>query len=101
MLDNAVKYADAGTVVDLTLGRDGTNAVIEVANRGPAIAASDLPYVFSRFHRGRNQATIRTEGSGLGLSIAKWIVDPHQGSITLTSEAGLTVVTIRLRLRSG
>jgi len=100
VLDNAVKYADAGTRIDLTLGRDGRDAVIEVANLGPTIAAGDLPYIFSRFHRGRNQATIGTEGSGLGLSIAKWILDTHRGSIALTSASGRTVVTMRLPLHS-
>ena len=100
VLDNAVKYADAGTRIDLTLGRDGRDAVIEVANLGPTIAAGDLPYIFSRFHRGRNQATIGTEGSGLGLSIAKWILDTHRGSIALTSASGRTVVTMRVPLHS-
>lgn len=100
VLDNAVKYADADTRVDLALVRDGTEAVFEVASRGPTIPASDLPFIFSRFHRSRSEATVRAEGSGLGLSIAKWIVETHKGSIALASGAGRTVVTIRLPLRT-
>lgn len=100
VLDNAVKYADADTRVDLALVRDGTEAVFEVTNRGPTIPASDLPFIFSRFHRSRSEATVRAEGSGLGLSIAKWILETHKGSIALASDAGRTVVTIRLPLRT-
>lgn len=97
VLDNAVKYADAGTVIDLRLTRDGDAAVFTLANDGPAIPASDVPFVFSRFYRGRN--TLPVEGSGLGLSIAKWIVETHNGTISLTSGTGRTEVTIRLPLQ--
>ena len=64
---------------------------------GEAIPAEDLPYVFERFYRGRQVNA--TGGSGLGLSIAKWIVEKHGGTIALDSRAGgLTELEIRLQL---
>jgi signal transduction histidine kinase len=61
------------------------------------VPAEDRPYVFDRFYRGRHAN--RAGGSGLGLSIAKWIVEKHGGSIALSSEPeGITELVIRLPL---
>ncbi|TGN67433.1 HAMP domain-containing protein [Paracoccus liaowanqingii] len=99
VIDNAVKYADPGTVIDLRLVREGPVAVFTLANDGPTIPPADLPFIFSRFHRGRNVLPGEVEGSGLGLSIAKWIVETHKGAIALTSTGGRTLVSIRLPLK--
>jgi signal transduction histidine kinase len=70
--------------------------VARVRNRGPAIPPEDLAYVFDRFYRGLHGRA--TSGSGLGLSIAKWIVEKHGGSIRLASSPhGFTELEIRLR----
>jgi two-component system OmpR family sensor kinase len=98
VLDNAVKYSDPGERIDLTLACAGGEAAVTVRNVGPAIPKADLPYVFSRFYRGRQRANRPTAGSGLGLSIAKWIVDTHRGRIALSSSEGETLVTINLPL---
>jgi two-component system, OmpR family, sensor kinase len=101
VLDNAVKYADEGTAVEAALRPEGAEAVVIVTNRGAAIPAADLPFIFNRFYRGRGGAAERSDGSGLGLSIAKWILDTHGGSIALASGEGRTTATIRLPLRQG
>ena len=100
VLDNAVKYSDPGAPIDLTLACHGPEAVVKVMNTGAGIPESDLPYIFNRFYRGRQAANGETRGSGLGLPIAKWIIDTHGGRIALSSAEGRTVVTIHLTLMS-
>ncbi len=95
VLDNAIKYSDPGESAQLLLACDGAEATVRVRSYGPAIPPSDLPFVFNRFYRGRQVGVRNAEGSGLGLSIAKWIVDTHGGGISLTSAARETVVTFR------
>lgn len=98
VLDNAVKYSDPGARIDVALACDRPEAVVSVRNVGPEIPAGDLPFVFNRFYRGHQAVTGAAGGSGLGLPIAKWIVDTHGGRVTLTSAARETVVTIHLPL---
>jgi two-component system, OmpR family, sensor kinase len=95
VLDNAVKYSDPGGSVDVALTCHSGMARVSVSNSGAGIPESDLPYVFNRFYRGQCNGRA-TSGSGLGLSIAKWIVDAHNGSIVLQSNPTETVVTIDL-----
>ncbi|MFZ1429023.1 MAG: ATP-binding protein [Geminicoccaceae bacterium] len=97
-IDNAIKYSHPGSSVEVELQAEGRCAVIVVRNRGDAIPPEDLPYVFDRFYRGRQTGPIG--GSGLGLSIAKWIVEKLGGEITVDSlPDGVTELRIHLRLR--
>jgi len=89
VLDNAVKYADAGTVVEIALRAEGHFAEISVRDRGKGIAAQDLPHVFERFYRGARARDQWSSGTGLGLPIAHWIVEKHDGTIKLASTAGV------------
>jgi two-component system, OmpR family, sensor kinase len=94
-VDNAIKYAHPRSLVEVELADEGGQAVARVRNRGDGVPPEDLPYVFDRFYRGRHAT--RVGGSGLGLSIAKWIVEKHGGAIALTSEpGGVTELEIRL-----
>jgi signal transduction histidine kinase len=96
-LDNAIKYSHPHTTVAVALGREGTEAVTRVRNRGDGIPPEDLPYVFDRFYRGRHGGP--TGGSGLGLPIARWIVEKHGGTIGLARlPDGDTLLEIRLKL---
>lgn len=100
LLNNAIKYSpDGGTVtVHVAHEEDGSGswAVVTVRDDGLGIPAADLPYLFTRFRRGRNVAG-RISGSGIGLSGAKQIVEQHGGTITVASEEGQwTTVTVRL-----
>jgi signal transduction histidine kinase len=85
--------------VHVTL-RPGTGgrqrAVLTVANSGTAIDPAALPHLFERFYRA-DSAHSNTEGSGLGLSLAKAIVESHHGSIKVTSDAATgTIFTVTL-----
>jgi two-component system, OmpR family, sensor kinase len=99
LLDNAVKYSERGSVVSIGLKVTGGYATLIVRNRSNSIALEDLPYLFDRFYRGRGIVDQGAVGSGLGLPIAKWIVERHGGSIALTrAPDGNTEATIRLPL---
>jgi two-component system, OmpR family, sensor kinase len=98
VLDNAVKYSDPGEQIDIWLSCTPREAVVRVRSIGPEIPASDLPFVFHRFYRGHQPCVRHTSGSGLGLPIAKWIVDTHGGCVELTSAHRQTLVSIHLPL---
>jgi two-component system, OmpR family, sensor kinase len=89
VFDNAVKYADAGSVVSVALRNDGNSAEISVRDHGKGIAAQDLPHVFERFYRGASAREQWSGGTGLGLPIAHWIVEKHNGTIKLSSTVGV------------
>jgi signal transduction histidine kinase len=97
VLDNAIKYTPPGGLVSFGVRLEDSEAVFEVADTGIGISEKDLPHVFERFYRADQARSRETRGSGLGLSIAKWIAEIHHGSIDLHSQAGQgTRVTIRL-----
>jgi len=99
VLDNAIKYTPAGGHVSLRLHLEDAQAIVEVADNGIGIAEKDLPHVFERFYRADQVRSRETRGSGLGLSIAQWIAESHNGSIELQSRPGQgTKVSIRLPL---
>ncbi len=101
VVDNAVKYTPPSGHVALVLSVQGSQAVIEMRDTGIGIAEQDLPHVFERFYRADQTRSRETRGSGLGLSIAKWIAETHNGSIELRSRPGQgTTVSIRLPLTS-
>lgn len=93
LLDNARKYAENGSVVTLTLAREGNKKVrLSVNTKGDVITAEELPRLFERFYRAEKSRT--SEGYGLGLSIAAKIAEEHGGKIWAESdaEAGNTFV---------
>ncbi|HRQ88288.1 MAG TPA: HAMP domain-containing sensor histidine kinase [Bacteroidia bacterium] len=79
--DNAVKYNEPGGTVELALRRAGREAELTIANTGQALPAERRAQVFDRFFRGDPAHNTSIEGSGLGLSIAKSIVEAHGGRI--------------------
>jgi heavy metal sensor kinase len=89
VLDNAIKYTPEGGWVRLALTARPGAACIEVADNGVGILASDLPLVFDRFWRADKARSRAAGGAGLGLSIAKWIVDRHGGELSVESEPGM------------
>jgi signal transduction histidine kinase len=87
ILDNAVKFTDRGGEVRVNVSmRDGT-PTFGVEDTGIGIRREELSRVFQRFFRGET-ARSRTDGAGLGLSIASWIAQEHGAKISLTSDAG-------------
>ena len=87
-IDNAIKYSDADSAVEVALTATDGRAAITVRDHGAGVPAEELPYVFERFYRIRGRARRPAEGSGLGLPIAKWIAEKHDGSIAMSSRPG-------------
>jgi signal transduction histidine kinase len=102
LTENAIKYNHPDGRVVMSLARNHGTVELTIANTGPGIPAEKLPRVFDRFYRGDHAHNGEVEGSGLGLSIAQWIVKAHGGAIELTSKPEQwTTVTVRLPVRSG
>lgn len=100
LVDNATKYTPPGGVVSLSLSRQGGWAHLSVADTGVGIPPEDVPHIFDRFYRVDKARGRAQGGSGLGLSIAKWIAQAHGGGIDVTSAMGEgTTFTIKLPLR--
>src|SRR6266567_954022 len=99
LLDNALKYTAATGHVTLGLHRRETEVEIVVRDTGVGIAPEDVPLVFERFYRADPARSRDPGGTGLGLPIARWIVEQHEGEILLDSQLGQgTTVTVRLPL---
>src|SRR2546422_5767152 len=77
LLDNAVKYTDAGGRVDVSVRKEHRKAIITVSDNGPGIPSEALPHVFDRFYRVDKARSRESGGTGLGLAIARHIVDAH------------------------
>lgn len=92
LLDNAIKFAESGTLVQIGVWRADEGARLSVSDEGPGIPPDQLPHVFERFYRGdaaRSRAgTAASEGAGLGLSIAQWIAEEHGATIRIDSVVG-------------
>lgn len=88
LIDNATKYAAKGTKVKVAVRRDGKKGVVTVNNKGGVIDPEDLAHLFDRFYRtDKARSREETGGFGLGLAIAKSIVEAHGGKIWATSNA--------------
>ena len=89
LLDNAIKYSPAKSSVTLGVQVAGGKAQLTVTDQGIGIAEKDLAHVFERFYRAdASRSSQKTSGYGLGLPIAKQIVDQYKGTILLTSAVG-------------
>ena len=83
--------------VVLSLAKRGDEAIIEISNSGLGIARESLARIYEPFFRGDPSHSSEVEGCGLGLSIVRWIVNAHGGTIEITSEPGkVTTATVRL-----
>ena len=100
LLDNAVKYSAGGTDIRLTAEKQGRFAVVAVADSGPDIPADKLPHIFDRFYRA-DEARTDGDSFGLGLPIAKAIIDAHRGTLRCESGGGVTRFIITLPLAAG
>lgn len=88
LIGNAIKYTPVGEEVILRLSQEAGWACIQVTDTGVGIPPEDLPYIFERFYRVDKARTRHQGGSGLGLSIARWIAHAHGGRIDVSSEVG-------------
>ncbi len=100
IIGNALKYGpENGLVISAGLSKLGDFACIEISDNGPGIPADKLPHIFDRFYRIDNERTKDLLSTGLGLAIARELVEAHGGRITAASEEGKgTCFTITLPL---
>lgn len=88
LIDNAIVHTSKGGTITVTAREKGKQVEVMVADTGEGIPSEDLPNIFERFYRVDKSRTRATGGSGLGLTIAKRLVEAHGGSIGVQSELG-------------
>jgi signal transduction histidine kinase len=81
LLDNALRHSPSGGTVELRATKDRAGVTIEVSDEGPGITEEERSMVFERFYRADSARSSKDGGAGLGLAIARWIVDLHGGDI--------------------
>jgi signal transduction histidine kinase len=93
LLGNAIKFARAGSSIAVTVSEDPRDVTVAIRDSGPGIPAEALPHLFDQFFTARTSSTSHNIGAGLGLPIAKGIVEAHGGRIWIEStvEGGTTV----------
>lgn len=97
VLDNARKHSDEGSQVSIKCSKDDKIIAIRITDEGEGIPAEDLPYIFERLYRVDKSRSRLSGGSGLGLSIAKEIVESHGGTLSIGSKLGIgTTILIEL-----
>lgn len=100
LLDNAVKYTKENGSISIRSSVKNSRVIIDIIDTGIGISKNDLPYIFDRYYRGDKSRNRDLEGSGLGLSIAKWIIQSHSGTIRVVSKEGVgTHVFVNLPLK--
>lgn len=88
LVENGIKYSPPGSRIDITLEKEDGCALITVSDQGIGVPQEALPHIFDRFFRVDKARSRQEGGSGLGLSICKWIAEAHNGSISAKSEMG-------------
>lgn len=88
LLDNAVKFSNKGGKICLKVYKEAPGVIVEVMDNGPGIAREELPHIFERFYKADKSRKRTNKGSGLGLSIARQLVELHGGSINVESSPG-------------
>lgn len=102
LVSNALKYSKANDEVNIAVSGTETNTTIIVSDTGIGISEEDLPYIFERFYRADKSRNRMTGGSGIGLTIAKAIVEAHKGSISVSSKLNKgTIFTVVLPKQAG
>jgi signal transduction histidine kinase len=102
LVSNAVKFTPTGGRVDVTLSREKADFKIQVSDTGQGMSAELLPQIFDRFRQGDSSTRRRFAGLGLGLSIVKYIVEAHGGTVEAASpgEGKGSTFTVRLPIRA-
>jgi two-component system phosphate regulon sensor histidine kinase PhoR len=92
LISNAIKYSPAGTAVEIEArdarGKAGQEIQIAVRDEGEGILAADLRHIFDPFYRGRGVRDAQVEGSGLGLSLVRQVIEAHGGRVSVDSSPG-------------
>lgn len=96
ILDNAVKYSEPGTAVEIRLHPMFSHYLLEIEDEGIGIEKAEMHRIFQRFYRGRSQKVQETEGSGVGLYLARKIIEAQRGTICVKKgrKGSLFLITI-------
>lgn len=95
LIDNAIKYTNLNGEISIGLSEEANRVKVEVSDSGVGIPEDELPHIFKRFYRAATGKSQTRDGNGLGLCIAKSIIQIHQGEINIESWPGLgTIVTV-------
>ena len=101
LLENATKFARAGSALYLGVTTLNGKALVSVRNEGDTIPAEEIPLLFERFHKSDKSRSEDKDGVGLGLYVVKTILEKHKEHIAVTSENGLTTFTFTITLAGG
>jgi two-component system sensor histidine kinase KdpD len=100
LLENAVKYSASGSPITVSAEQTDDSVILSVADRGLGIDTLEQGLIFDKFYRGQNHRS-RVQGTGMGLAIAKAIVEAHRGNISVTSQVGQgSVFSVHLPLKA-
>ena len=94
LVDNAVKYSDPETYVEIMLEEVNKKIVLKISNPSKSTKDGNLDLLFERFYRADESHNSATGGHGIGLSVVKAIVDAHKGKITAKCENGIVSFTV-------
>lgn len=86
LVENAIKYSSEDSTVTVKSREEGQNVIVEIFDTGMGIPIEDLPNIFMKFYRSHNVKTSTIKGSGLGLYLAQYFTQLHNGDISVTSE---------------
>jgi signal transduction histidine kinase len=89
LLENAIRHTGSGGRIDVCVASGKLGPTIEVSDTGSGIDEGDVPHIFERFYRGDKSRSSESGGAGLGLAIAKRIIDLHDGRISVSSKVGV------------
>ena len=101
LLENAAKFARAGSALYLGVTTSNGKALVSVRNEGGTIPAEEIPLLFERFHKSDKSRSEDKDGVGLGLYVVKTILEQHKEHIAVTSENGVTTFTFTITLANG
>jgi two-component system sensor histidine kinase KdpD len=101
LLDNADRYSPPGSPITVLARLEQESVVVSVADCGPGVKADEQSRIFDKFYRGKHSSRFQ-EGTGMGLSIAKGIIEAHGGKITVSARPeGGSLFSVQLPLKSG
>lgn len=95
IIDNAVRHGARGKRVTVTALATATHVIVQVADRGPGIPQEDQPFIFQPFYVVGQDPDIQAQGGGLGLCLARGVMEVHGGDLECDSEPGSTTMTLR------
>ena len=100
LIDNAVKFTEKGGDISVEMSSDDENITVVISNTGEGIKDEDIDHIFERFYKGDKSRSLDAKSSGLGLFIAKSIVEYHKGEISVSNADGkYTRFTVNLKVR--